>query len=56
MITFTYDIPKNKMTIKTDSDDVKKNTKHIVMTVTICATALLGFNLYLEYKKCLIEA
>ena len=55
MITFTYDIPKNRMTIKTDSDDVKKNTKHIIRTVTVCATALLGFNLYLEYKKYLIQ-
>ena len=55
MITFTYDISKNKMTIKTNSDDVKKNTKHIIMTVTVCATALLGFNLYLEYKKYLIQ-
>ena len=55
MIKFTYDIPKNKMEIKTDSEDVGTNTKQIVITISICTTALIGFALYLEHRKYLID-
>lgn len=55
MIKFTYDIPKNKMEIKTDNADVKKNTRDIIITITFCATCLIGFNFYLEYKKYLLD-
>lgn len=55
MIKFTYDIPRNKMEIKTDNKDVGNNTKQIIITISICTTALIGFNLYLECRKCLIN-
>lgn len=55
MIKFAYDIPKNKMEIKTDNKDVGINTKQIVITISICATALIGFALYLDYNKYLID-
>lgn len=51
MIKFTYDIPKNKMEIKADDKETVKDFKQIVRTITICGTILIGFNLYLEYKK-----
>lgn len=51
MLRFTYDISKNKMEIKTDVDDVRKNTKDIIVTVTICSTVLIGAWMLLEYKK-----
>lgn len=51
MIKFTYDIPKNKMEVKADDQKAAKDLKQIVTTITICSTILIGFNLYLEYKK-----
>lgn len=52
----TYDIPKNKMKIKADDKEAIKEFERIIRTIAICGTLLIGFNLYLEYKKYLIEA
>lgn len=55
MIKFTYDIPRNKMEIKTDNEDIGINTKQIIITISICATALIGFSMYIEHQKYLAE-
>lgn len=55
MIRFMYDVPKNKIEIKTDNKDVGKNTKQVVITISICATALIGFSMYIEYQKYLAD-
>lgn len=55
MITFTYDIPKNKMTVQAKDEKSQKDIKQIIIFMTGCATILIGFNLYLEYKKYLMQ-
>ena len=55
MIRFMYDIPKNKIEIKTDNEDIGINTKQIVITISICTTALIGFSMYIEYQKYLSD-
>ena len=55
MIRFMYDVPKNIIEIKTDNKDVGKNTKQVVITISICATALIGFSMYIEYQKYLAD-
>ena len=55
MIRFMYDIPKNKIEIKTDNEDIGINAKQIVLTISICATALIGFSMYIEYQKYLSD-
>ena len=55
MIRFAYDISRNKMEIKTDNADVGNNTKQIVIAISICATTLIGFSMYIEYRKYLAD-
>lgn len=55
MIKFIYDIPKNKMTVEAKDEKSQKDVKQMVIFITSCATILIGFNLYLEYKKYLIQ-
>lgn len=55
MIRFAYDIPRNKIEIKTDNRDVGNNTKQIVIAISICATALIGFSMYIEHQKYLAD-
>ena len=55
MIRFMYDIPKNKIEIKTDNKDVGNNTKQVVIAISVCATALIGLSMYIEYQKYLAD-
>ena len=55
MIRFMYDIPRNKIEIKTDNKDVGNNAKQVVIAISICATALIGFSMYIEYQKYLAD-
>ena len=55
MIRFAYDISRNKMEIKTDNADIGNNTKQIVIAISICATTLIGFSMYIEYRKYLAD-
>lgn len=55
MINFTYDIPKRKIVIKSDNKDVGDNTKQIIIAISICATTLICFNIYIEHQKCLMN-
>jgi hypothetical protein len=55
MTTFTYDITKRKAEVKTNNKDVGENAKQILLVISICATALIGLNMYIEYQKYLID-
>lgn len=55
MSKFTYDVTKRKAEVKTDNKDVGENTKQLLLVISICATALIGLNMYIEYKKYLID-
>lgn len=55
MTKFTYDVTKRKAEVKTDNKDVGENTKQLLLVISICATALIGLNMYIEYKKYLID-
>lgn len=55
MTKFTYDITKRKAEVQTDNKDVGKNAKSILLVISICATALIGLNMYIEYQKYLID-
>lgn len=49
MIELTYDV--NKIKIKSDDYEISKNTKQILITITLCTTALIGLGMYLECVK-----
>lgn len=51
MVRFTYDIPKNKMKIEADNDDIQKNTRDVIIAITVCSTILMGIWMGLEYRK-----
>ena len=55
MTTFTYDITKRKAEVKTNNKDVGENAKQILLVISICATALIGLNMYIEYQKYLAD-
>ena len=55
MTTFTYDITKRKAEVKTNNKDVGENAKQILLVISICTTALIGLNMYIEYQKYLID-
>lgn len=55
MTKFTYDVTKRKAEVKTDNKDVGENTKQLLLVISICAKALIGLNMYIEYKKYLID-
>lgn len=55
MTTFTYDVMKRKAEVKTDNKDVGENTKQLLLVISICATALIGFSMYIEHQKYLID-
>ena len=55
MTKFTYDITKRKAEVQTDNKDVGENVKSILLVISICATALIGLNMYIEYQKYLSD-
>lgn len=55
MMELSYDISKNKMKIKANDKEAIKEFERIIRTIAICGTLLIGFNLYLEYKKYAIQ-
>lgn len=55
MTKFTYDMTKRKAEVQTDNKDVGENAKSILLVISICATALIGLNMYIEYQKYLID-
>ena len=55
MTKFTYDITKRKAEVQTDNKDVGENAKSILLVISICTTALISLNMYIEYQKYLID-